>query len=135
MSHPSVVDCCVVGMPDALKGHKPFAFISLSEYPQSTSLTPNITVTREIQALVRNQIAPIANLGGILQGQSMLPRTRSGKILRRVLRDLIENAWNGEIDKTVDVPATIEDVEVVDMARERIRQYFNRENSARRAMI
>lgn len=54
----------------------------------------------------------------------MIPKTRSGKTLRRVLRDLIENATHGEFDKEVNVPSTIEDQEAVNVAREKVREYF-----------
>jgi propionyl-CoA synthetase len=54
----------------------------------------------------------------------MIPKTRSGKTLRRVLRDLIENATHDEIDKEVSVPSTIEDQEAVNTAREKVREYF-----------
>lgn len=54
----------------------------------------------------------------------MIPRTRSGKTLRRVLRELVENAVQGEYDKEVNVPAMVEDREVVEVARRRVREYF-----------
>ena len=59
-----------------------------------------------------------------MQGQGMIPKTRSGKSLRRVLRELVENAVHGEFDKEVQVPATVEDAGVVKVAREKIREYF-----------
>lgn len=74
--------------------------------------------------MVREQIGPIAALGGMIQGKGMIPRTRSGKTLRRVLRELVENAVHGEFDKEVQVPATVEDASVVDVAREKIKEYF-----------
>jgi propionyl-CoA synthetase len=79
---------------------------------------------REIQQLIRDQIGPIATLGGLIEGRGMIPRTRSGKTLRRVLRDLVENAVGGEFEKDVQVPATIEDRDVVGVARAKIKQYF-----------
>jgi len=54
----------------------------------------------------------------------MIPKTRSGKTLRRVLRELVENAVHGEFDKEVQVPATVEDAAVVEVAREKIAEYF-----------
>ena len=54
----------------------------------------------------------------------MIPKTRSGKTLRRVLRELVENAVHGEFDKDVQVPATVEDGSVVDVARTKVREYF-----------
>lgn len=54
----------------------------------------------------------------------MIPKTRSGKTLRRVLRELVENAVHGEFEKEVQVPATVEDAAAVEVARGKIREYF-----------
>lgn len=59
----------------------------------------------------------------------MIPKTRSGKTLRRVLRELVENAVHGEFDKEVQVPATVEDASVVEVAREKIAEYFKEKGS------
>ncbi|TKA70478.1 hypothetical protein B0A49_04827 [Cryomyces minteri] len=123
-SHPSIAECCVVGIPDALKGSLPFAFITLSTPTHPTSAIPSAALTKEIQALVREQIGAIAALGGIVQGKAMIPKTRSGKTLRRVLRELVENAVHGDFDKEVSVPATVEDASVVETARAKISEYF-----------
>jgi propionyl-CoA synthetase len=61
----------------------------------------------------------------MIQGKGMIPKTRSGKTLRRVLRDLVENATHQEFDKEVNVPSTIEDQEAVNVAREKVREYFD----------
>jgi propionyl-CoA synthetase len=73
---------------------------------------------------VRKQVGAIASLGGIIQGKGMIPKTRSGKTLRRVLRELVENATKGEYEKEVSVPSTVEDASVVDVARAKIKEYF-----------
>lgn len=73
---------------------------------------------------MREQIGAIAALGGIVQGKGMIPKTRSGKTLRRVLRELLENAVHGEFEAEVNVPATVEDAAVVGVARGKIREYF-----------
>ncbi|KAI4196118.1 MAG: hypothetical protein LQ350_006754 [Teloschistes chrysophthalmus] len=125
-SHPSVAECCVVGIPDSTKGHLPFAFITLSSPPTSRTTNPNKLLT-EIQTLIRTQIGAIASLGGLIHSHtpnSLIPKTRSGKILRRVLRELVENGVRGEFDKEVVVPATVEDAGVVEGAREGVRGYF-----------
>jgi len=79
---------------------------------------------KEIQLKIRNQIGAIAVLGGMIQGKGMIPKTRSGKTLRRVLRELLENAVHNEFDNEVQIPATIEDHEPINVAREKIREYF-----------
>lgn len=114
----------MVGIPDALKGHLPFAFITLSTHNHPESAVPADKLFQEVQKLVREQIGAIASLGGIIQGKAMIPKTRSGKTLRRVLRELIENATHEEFEKDVSVPSTIEDREAVNVAREKVREYF-----------
>ncbi|ESZ90336.1 propionate-CoA ligase [Sclerotinia borealis F-4128] len=116
-THPLITECCVVGIPDALKGHMPFAFITLSTPIHPTSAIPDKGLEREIQGLVRKQIGAIA-----------------GKTLRRVLRELLECEYNvdgdgngdadGDKGKEINIPATIEDESVVGVAREKIREYF-----------
>jgi propionyl-CoA synthetase len=86
---------------------------------------PSDQLFGEVRKLVRTQIGAIASLGGMIQGKGMIPKTRSGKTLRRVLRELVENAVHGEFDKEVQVPATVEDASVVEVSRSKIREYFN----------
>jgi len=64
-----------------------------------------------------------------VQGKGMIPKTRSGKTLRRVLRELVENAVHGEFEKEVQVPATVEDASVVEVAREKVREYFQKKRA------
>jgi propionyl-CoA synthetase len=113
-----------VGIPDQLKGHLPFAFITLSAQEHSNSAVPDESLFGEVQGLVREQIGAIASLGGIIQGKGMIPKTRSGKTLRRVLRELLENATHGEMDREVTVPSTIEDKEAVEVAKAKVKEYF-----------
>lgn len=123
-SHPDIAEAAVVGIPDQLKGHLPFAFITLSTHHHPHPAVPDDKLFKEVQKLVRDQIGAIASLGGIIQGKGMIPKTRSGKTLRRVLRELIENATHGDFEKEVQVPTTIEDAEVVDVAKAKIKEYF-----------
>jgi len=123
-SHPEIAECCVVGIPDALKGHLPFAFVTLSTHEHPRGAVPLDSLFKEVQRNVREQIGAIASLGGMIQGTRMIPRTRSGKTLRRVLRELVENAVHGEFEKEVQVPTTIEDADAVNVARSKIREYF-----------
>ncbi|KAG6010490.1 hypothetical protein E4U21_006492 [Claviceps maximensis] len=133
-SHPLVAEACVVGILDALKGQLPFAFITLSTTVHPPSAVPDDDTAAEIQSLVRNQVGAIASLGGIIQGKGMIPKTRSGKTLRRVLRELLENAVHGDFDKQVTVPSTVEDASVVDVARAKVREYFDKRGSRHAAL-
>lgn len=126
-SHPQVAEACVVGIPDDLKGHLPFAFVTLTTNPHPESAVPNTFLFKDINANVRKQIGAIASLGGMIQGKGMIPKTRSGKILRRTLRELLDNAAKERLDTNVIPPATIEDSNTVLVAREKIREYWAKE--------
>ncbi|KAG5944757.1 hypothetical protein E4U60_005699 [Claviceps pazoutovae] len=134
-SHPLVAEAGVVGIPDAIKGQLPFAFITLSTAEHPSSAVPDAKLAAEIQALVRTQVGAIATLGGIIQGKGMIPKTRSGKSLRRVLRDLVENAVYGRFDAQIAVPSTIEDASAVDVAREKVREYFEKSGGKHSAAL
>ena len=123
-THPSIAEAAVVGIPDALKGHLPFAFVTLATQPHPENAVPDDQLLATVQKLVREQIGAIASLGGIIQGKGMIPKTRSGKTLRRVLRELLDNATQGEFEREVSVPSTIEDREAVNVARGKVREYF-----------
>lgn len=131
-SHPLVAEACVVGIPDELKGQLPFALVTLLTPNHPTSAIPDKALVDEIQNLVRSQVGAIATLGGIIQGKGMIPKTRSGKTLRRVLRELLENAVHAEFDKEVQVPSTVEDAAVVEVARAKIKEYFAEKGGSHR---
>lgn len=135
-SHPLVAEASVVGIPDALKGQLPFAFVTLSEevfvvgrgeqQHAAAPAVPDPNLAEEIGRRVREQIGGIAALGGVIQGgRGLIPKTRSGKTLRRVLRELVENAVHGDFDRPVAFPATIEDPAAVDVARRKVAEYFS----------
>ncbi|KAF2155068.1 acetyl-CoA synthetase-like protein [Myriangium duriaei CBS 260.36] len=131
-SHAQITEACVVPIPDSLKGHMPFAFAASSSATDSLS-PPGLL--DELNQSIRKQIGPIATLGGIIVAPGVIPKTRSGKTLRRVLRQLLEQGAAGEFDKEVSVPATVEDAAVVDNARKVIRQYFEKERSRLKAKL
>ncbi|KAG5749284.1 hypothetical protein H9Q69_007986 [Fusarium xylarioides] len=134
-AHPRVIEVCIVGVPDSLKGQLPFAFVALSGQGCADPAVPSELVVKEIQQLVRGQVGAIASLGGIIQGKGMIPKTRSGKMLRRVLKEMVENAIRGDFDKEVAVPSTIEDVSTLTVARARIREYFERAETETDGMV
>ena len=133
-SHPLVAEASVVGIPDALKGQLPFAFVTLSTPDHPPSAIPDQGFINSIQKRVREQIGGIATLGGIIQGKGIIPKTRSGKTLRRVLKELIENAVHEEFDKDIIWPATIEDVATVETAKGKIAEYFKMKGAKHRAI-
>ncbi|WPH00293.1 Acetyl-coenzyme A synthetase N-terminus [Acrodontium crateriforme] len=117
-SHPSITEAAVVSIPDPLKGHVPFAFIALPTPP------PYNEVLQDLNSRLRKGIGPIASLGGFIAAPGIIPKTRSGKTLRRVLKELLENAVEEQFDKDVTVPATVEDITVVEKAKEAVKEYF-----------
>ncbi|KAI5810054.1 propionyl-CoA synthetase [Peziza echinospora] len=121
-AHPLVAESCVVGMPDQLKGSKPFALVHLNSL--TSKPPPPHKLFDELNTIVRAQIGAIASLGGVISGTRIIPKTRSGKTLRRVVKELVENAIPGHFDKPVNVPDTVEDLEVVERSKNAIREYF-----------
>ncbi|KAJ5387209.1 hypothetical protein N7509_009750 [Penicillium cosmopolitanum] len=97
LSHPSISEASVIGIPDPIKGHLPFAFIHLrnADSNQELPAKPPAKLFTEVNEIVRTQIGAIASLGGMIQGRGMIPKTRSGKTLRRVLRELVEKGGCG----------------------------------------
>ncbi|GFE69837.1 acetate--CoA ligase [Chroococcus sp. FPU101] len=105
VSHPSVAEAAVVGKPDDLKGEEIYAFVTLEgDYVASDALL------KELQAHVVKEIGAIARPGEI-RFTDVLPKTRSGKIMRRLLRSL---AAGQEI---VGDTSTLEDRSVLDKLR------------------
>ena len=101
--HPNVVESAVVGFPHDVKGNALHAFVIVR-----SRVDANETLKNELRALVAKTIGPIAKPDRI-QVVSGLPKTRSGKIMRRILRKLAA----GEYDQLGDV-STLLNPEVVE---------------------
>ena len=101
--HPAVAEAAVVGMPHDLKGQGIYAFVTLKTGQQPT---PNLAA--ELNRTVRREIGPHATPDKV-QFADGLPKTRSGKIMRRILRKIGE----GAIDQLGDT-STLADPSVVD---------------------
>ena len=102
--HPAVAEAAVVGFPHDLKGEGIYAFVTLMSGDNSDANT----LLEELVAMVRQEIGPIAKPDAI-QWASGLPKTRSGKIMRRILRKIAA----GELDNLGDT-STLADPSVVD---------------------
>ena len=105
LRHPAVAEAGVTGRPDELRGQVISAFVVLKQGSQ-----PSEALKRELIATVRNELGPLAVIGE-LNFVDMLPKTRSGKIMRRVLKAVILDKDPGDI-------STIEDEGSVEEARE-----------------
>jgi len=79
VSHPKVTEAAVVGMPHQLKGQGIYAYVTLK-----TGQEPSPELEKELKTHVRQQIGPIAT-PDVIQFADGLPKTRSGKIMRRIL--------------------------------------------------
>ena len=102
-AHPAVVESAVVGYPHDIKGNALMAYVILYE-----SIEDNATLIHEVREEISKQIGPIAKPDRIMV-VSGLPKTRSGKIMRRILRKLAAN----EIDQLGDI-STLLNPEIVD---------------------
>ena len=85
MSHPSVAEAAVVGCPHDIKGQGIYAYVTLK-----AGIEPGDDLRKQLIAHVRTEIGPIATPDH-LQWAPGLPKTRSGKIMRRILRKIAEN--------------------------------------------
>ena len=103
VAHPKVAEAAVVGYPHEIKGQGIYAYVTLR-----VTETPNEELRRELVAWVRQEISPIA-APDLLQWAPGLPKTRSGKIMRRILRKIAAN----EHDALGDI-TTLADPNVVD---------------------
>jgi len=86
VAHPKVAEAAVVGFPHDLKGQGIYAYVTLVAGEQETE-----ELRKELVAWVRKEIGPIAT-PDFLQWAPGLPKTRSGKIMRRILRKIAEDA-------------------------------------------
>ncbi len=85
VAHPKVAEAAVVGYPHEIKGQGIYAFVTLK-----TSEKPSEELRQELIKTVRKEIGPIAT-PDLIQWAPRLPKTRSGKIMRRILRKIAEN--------------------------------------------
>ncbi len=103
VAHPAVAEAAVVGYPHDIKGQGIYAYITLMDGSE-----PSDELYSELQQWVRKEIGPIAK-PDLIQWAPGLPKTRSGKIMRRILRKVAENEY-GNLGDT----STLADPGVVD---------------------
>ena len=109
-SHPAVAECAVIGVADTFKGQVPRGFVVLKAGVDR----PEEELRAELVAIVRERIGAVASLREVAVVKG-LPKTRSGKILRKTMRGIADG-----LDEPV--PSTIDDVGVLDALRPVLRK-------------
>jgi acetyl-CoA synthetase len=105
VAHPKVAEAAVVGMPHDLKGQGIYCYVTLKSGEE-----PSDALKKELVGWVRKEIGPIASPDAI-QWAPGLPKTRSGKIMRRILRKIAANETESLGDtSTLADPAVVEDL-------------------------
>ncbi|MFC0006782.1 propionyl-CoA synthetase [Micromonospora siamensis] len=99
--HPAVAECAVIGVADALKGQVPSGYVVL----RAGAEVDEEALAGELVALVRQRIGPVAAFRRVTVVPA-LPKTRSGKILRRTMRALVEGR-DEPVPATIDDPSTL----------------------------
>lgn len=102
LRHPGVAEVGVTGRPDAVRSEVISAFVALKADYQ-----PSEEIRKELLATVRRELGPVAVIGE-LNFVNMLPKTRSGKIMRRVLKAVVLNQDPGDIT-TIEEEGSVED--------------------------
>ena len=105
VAHPKVSEAAVVGYPHNLKGQGIYCYVTLMAGNQG-----NEALRKELVDWVRKEIGPIAS-PGLIQFAPGLPKTRSGKIMRRILRKIAEDDYStlGDISTLAD-PTVVEEL-------------------------
>jgi acetyl-CoA synthetase len=105
VSHPAVAEAAVVGYPHDLKGQGIYCYVTLI-----LGVEPNDALAAELRQHVRTEISPIAT-PDLIQFTPSLPKTRSGKIMRRILRKIAENEFGALGDtSTLADPGLVDDL-------------------------
>jgi propionyl-CoA synthetase len=108
-SHPAVAECAVVGLDDEMKGQIPVGFVVLKD---GADVAPD-KLEQELVQMVRDEIGAVSAFRKVLV-VDRLPKTRSGKILRKTIRNLAAK-------DDVSVPSTIDDPAIMDEIRDSMR--------------
>ncbi|MGZ9735108.1 acetate--CoA ligase [Flavobacterium sp. GNP002] len=110
-SHHSVAECAVIGIQDELKGQIPLALV----VTKSGDDIEHYQLEQEIIKLVRHQIGAVASLRNVVIVQR-LPKTRSGKILRKLMRSITDG-------EEFQIPSTIDDESIVEEIVTTLKKY------------
>ncbi|MGB3602799.1 MAG: propionyl-CoA synthetase [Gordonia sp. (in: high G+C Gram-positive bacteria)] len=109
-AHPDVAECAVIGIHDDLKGQRPSGYVVL----KAGANISDDALRADLVKLVRDEIGAVATFRDVTVVQG-LPKTRSGKILRKTMRQIVDG-------EEYSVPSTIEDKSVLDALVEQLGQ-------------
>ena len=105
VAHAAVAEAAVVGYPHDIKGQGIYCYVTLMN-----GVEPSDDLVKELRGWVRNEIGPIAS-PDVIQWAPGLPKTRSGKIMRRILRKIAENDFGSLGDtSTLADPSVVDDL-------------------------
>ncbi len=108
-AHPDVAECAVIGIHDDLKGQRPSGYVVL----KAGSTIDADALREQLVALVRDEIGAVASFRDVTVVEG-LPKTRSGKILRKTMRQIVDG-------QEVLVPSTIEDMAVLEALEKQLK--------------
>lgn len=109
-AHDAVAECAVIGVADELKGQVPLGFLVLKAGVER----PDGEIVADVVRMVRDRIGPVAFFKTAVV-VARLPKTRSGKILRKTMREIADG-------HRAAIPSTIEDESVLDRLRPALRR-------------
>ncbi|AMT95872.1 MULTISPECIES: acetate--CoA ligase [Psychrobacter] len=115
VAHPATAEAAIVGMPHEIRGTGVCAFVILKSGEEATK-----SLKTELNRHVRAEIGPIANLDAIYIVDA-LPKTRSGKIMRRILRSLAAGKYDGlgDLSTLADSSVIVELIDIVKAERKK----------------
>ncbi|HMM51992.1 MAG TPA: propionate--CoA ligase [Burkholderiaceae bacterium] len=105
-SHPAVAECAVVGVADALKGQVAMAFVVLKDPSRAAADDARMALEGELMATVDKQLGAVARPSRV-HFVTLLPKTRSGKVLRRSIQAICEARDPGDLT-TIEDPGALE---------------------------
>ena len=110
VAHPKVAEAAVVGYPHDIKGQGIYVYVTLNKGELSSDADVNDALVLELKKWVRQDIGPIAT-PDLIQLSPGLPKTRSGKIMRRILRKIAANEFDALGDtSTLADPAVVDEL-------------------------
>jgi propionyl-CoA synthetase len=107
-SHPAVAEVAVVGVADSLKGQVAMAFAVLKDSGKAATAADALALEGEIMKVVDEQLGAVARPARV-RFVTALPKTRSGKVLRRAIQAVCEGRETGDLT-TIEDPAALQQV-------------------------